>query len=159
MEKFEITKEQVLELAKSCRNYEDLRKWFPEAFKTKFTGWAKDIYEFNKEWIAYYENDILRYGINASGEWFEAKSISNYKECDSNRLATEQEVKTTLINEAKKRGYHNNCTNTQASYVYDIDYNYMFFDGIKVFNKGKWAKIIETITKKEAEKLLNKKII
>lgn len=161
MKKFKITKEQILEI-EDCGNYivtERLKSMFPEAFKTKFTGWAKDIHEINKEWIAYYENDVLKYGINANGDWFKSKSNSNYNECESNREATEQEVKTALINEAKKIGYHNNCTNTQAIYVYDIDYNYMFFDGIKVFNKGKWAKIIETITKKKAEKLLNKKII
>lgn len=177
MKKFKITKEQVIQLAKNNQENkeqlvdDDLRNWFPEAFKTKFTGWAKDIHEFNKEWIAYYENDILRYGINASGEWFEAKSISNYKECDSNRLATEQEVKTALINEANKKyplGTNINCLVNKnnirivcefSQVDYYFDENDMYLAGACIFEKGKWATITETITKEEAEKLLNKKII
>jgi len=183
MENFEITKEQILEI-EDCGNYivtERLKSMFPEAFKTKFTGWAKDICEFNKDWIAYYENDILKYGINASGEWFEAKSISNYNECESNRLATEQEVKTALINEAKKRGFGSigvkfidvfgdlqtseingfdfwNLNNSNVLLENKFNISVSSCGGV-IFNKGKWATIIETITKEEAEKLLNKKII
>ena len=173
MEKFEITKEQVLKVAEwgNSRDKELIKSWFPDAFKTKFTGWAKDIYEFNKEWIAYYENDILIYGINASGDWFEAKSNANYNECVSNREATKQEVEIALIKEAKKKypiGTNINClvnknniviVNDFSVFHYYFKENDLYFAGACIFLNGKWAEIIETITKEEAEKLLNKKII
>lgn len=171
MEKFEITKEQVLEIAETSNMATHIfLGLFPDAFKTKFTGWAKDIHEFNKEWIAYYENDILRYGLNTSGDWFESKSNANYNECESNRVATEQEVKTSLINEAKKRGFvksasfnsldGNTCNLLGTDFIFNRNILYAS-DDIKdiLFDNGKWAEIIETITKEEAEKLLNKKII
>ena len=36
MEEFKITKEQILELAKSSWSEPPLKRWFPEAFETKF---------------------------------------------------------------------------------------------------------------------------
>lgn len=171
MEKFEITKEQVLKVAEwgNLKDKELIKQWFPDAFKTKFTGWAKDIHEFNKKWIAYYENDVLKYGIDASGDWFKAKSNANYNECESNREATEQEVETALINEAKIRyrndvnilslAFNNDIDKLGLTFQYYLDRNDLWSNGIKIFNNGKWAGIIETITKEEAEKLLNKKII
>lgn len=175
MKKFEITKEQVMQLAKNNKENKeqlvdaDLRNWFPGAFKTKFTGWAKDIHEMNEDWIAYYENDILKYGINANGDWFESKSNANYNECESNRVATEQEVETALINEAKKQGLidwvYIKATNgdcglvNKGNWIYDENVNKLYYAGFILFDNGKWATIIETITKEEAEKLLNKKII
>jgi hypothetical protein len=40
MEKFEITKEQILEVAEwgNSKDNELIKQWFPNAFKTKFTG-------------------------------------------------------------------------------------------------------------------------
>jgi len=172
MEKFEITKEQILIVAEwgNLKDKELIKQWFPDVFKTKFTGWAKDIYEFNKDWISYYENDVLKYGISASGDWFKSKSNSYYSECESNRVATEQEVKTALINEAKKRGFvksasfnsldGNTCNLLGTDFILNRNTLYAS-DGVNdvLFDNGKWATIIETITKEEAEKLLNKKII
>jgi len=169
MKKFEITKEQIIELSIQNNIEIKLKKWFPDAFKTKFTGWAKDIHEMNEDWIAYYENDILKYGINANGDWFKSKSNSYYNECESNRKAMEKEAKTALINEAKKIGLidGNYIKATDGDYgllnggiwIYSKDVNKLYYDGFILFDNGKWATIIETITKKEAEKLLNKKII
>jgi len=144
MKKFEITREQIIELSIQNNIEIKLKKWFPDAFKTKFTGWAKDIHEMNEDWIAYYENDILKYGINANGDWFKSKSNANYNDDERNKEATEVEIKTALINEAKKRGYHNNCTNNKARYAYSMDYNHMYYNGVKVFDNGMW---LETITK------------
>jgi len=169
MKKFEITKEQIIELSIQNNIEIKLKRWFPDAFKTKFTGWAKDIHEMNEDWIAYYKNDILKYGINANGDWFESKSNANYNECESNREATEQEIKTALINEAKKRGlidgsYIKSTTGdcglvNDGNWIYAKNSNCLFYAGFILFDNGKWAEIIETITKEEAEKLLNKKII
>lgn len=172
MKKFEITKEQVLKVAEwgNSKDKELIKKWFPDAFKTKFTGWAKDIHKMNEDWIAFYENDILRYGINANGDWFKSKGNSYYGKCESNRIATEKEVKTALVNEAKKRGFVMGCTwnssvftaFTGYSFYYNFKYNSLTLQGDIIFENGIWQiadEIIETITKEEAEKLLNKKII
>jgi len=176
MKKFEITKKQVMQLAKNNKENKeqlvdaDLRNWFPDVFKTKFTGWAKDIHEMNEDWIAYYENDIFKYGINANGDWFKSKSNANYNECESNRVATEQEVSTALINEAKKRGFVMGCTWNSSvftafagySFYYNFKYNSLTLQGATIFKNGIWKvvdEVLETITKEDAEKLLNKKII
>jgi hypothetical protein len=122
----------------------------------------------NEDWIAYYKNDILKYGINANGDWFKSKSNANYNECESNRIATKKEVKTALINEAKKRGFVIGCTwnsniftaFTGYSFYYNFKYNNLTLKGATIFKNGIWQiadDIIETITKEEAEKLLNKK--
>lgn len=170
MKKFEITKEQIIELSIQNNIEIKLKNWFPDAFKTNFTGWAKDVHEINEDWIAYYENDILKYGINANGDWFESKSNSYYNECESNREATEEEVKTALINEAKKRGFVTWCTwnssvftaFTGYSFYYNFKHNSLTLQGATIFKNGIWKivdDIVETITKEDAEKLLNKKII
>lgn len=170
MKKFEITREQIIELSIQNNIEIKLKNWFPDAFKTKFIGWAKDIHEMNEDWIAYYENDILKYGINANGDWFKSKSNANYNECESNRVATEQEVETALINEAKKRGFVMGCTwdngvftaLTGYSFYYNFKYNNLTLQGATIFKNGIWKivdEVLETITKEEAEKLLNKKII
>ena len=170
MKKFEITKEQILEIAETSNMATHIfLGLFPDAFKTKFTGWAKDIHEFNKKWIAYYENDVMKYGISASGYWFKPESNANYNEYENDREATEQEVETALINEAKKRGLidWNYIKATNGDYglvndgiwVYDKNVNKLYYAGFILFDNGKWATITPTKTKEEAEKLLGVKII
>tara|TARA_R110002167_G_scaffold274525_1_gene480596 strand:+ start:908 stop:1423 length:516 start_codon:yes stop_codon:yes gene_type:complete len=83
--------------------------------------------------------------------------------------ATDEEVKKALIKEAKKRGFKKGCeyigvrdlTIQKATKNIDVwncnsciemGFDYVFLD-------GKWATIIETITKEQAEKELGKTII
>ena len=84
-------------------------------------------------------------------------------------LATNQEVEDALFSEAKKRGYKkgnyvcliNKKVELYAGYL--ISYNHynnnLWIENGCVFQNGEWAEITETITKAEAEKLLNKIII
>jgi len=84
-------------------------------------------------------------------------------------LATNQEVENALIIEAKKRGYTKGnfisftsgeiANGNNYEIVYDNNNNEFWNKNGCVFRKGKWAEILETITKAEAEKLLNKIII
>ena len=86
-------------------------------------------------------------------------------------LATEKEVETALIQEAKKRGFKEGVRfrSAHANATYSILGYSLEFDGSLhcqrnagcIFNtdNGKWAEIIETITKKDAERELGKKII
>lgn len=165
----EITKEQVLELRSSSNN-ELLKKWFPEAFGLEVGKW----YQYDKMDILFnfqgkysVRNDSGAYGFNSLGEWHENLGVDLD---DPLREATHDEVSNALIREAKKRGYKDGnyyCLSNSKTY-YNISDKFTFeegklFHGIGlrniVFADGEWAEIIETITKEEAEKLLNKKII
>ena len=167
--KMKITKKQVKQLDKGEVT---VRELFPEVFETKLKvgKWYKHkyigyIFCFN----GVYE-DYSQYGILSNGEWSE--NISSDK---SNLIdfipATEEEVKTALINEAKKRGYNKGLyvdffgVGKRFIPFYVISYYYtnnsisLIHDDYFIFKDGIWAEIIETITKEEAEKILNKKIV
>ena len=93
--------------------------------------------------------------------------------------ATEEEVFEALKNEAIKRGFNKIGVHFKGvnghDLISDIDIDFwnkncyssnenkfnisVCESGGVIYRQGKWATIIETITKKEAEKLLNKKII
>lgn len=132
--------------------------------------WYK--YEGEKEFITFIKPDCRRYGIGLNGKWF----------CDANKInevngyyeATEQEVFEALKNEAVKRykvGDYINCLHYKyLDKVYNLNFeisedltcirlrNKEGYLGC-VFDSGKWAEIIPTITKQEAEKQLNCKIV
>lgn len=170
MKKFEITKEQILELSKSVRNYDDLKQWFPEAFKIELEvgEWYKHV-EIKNSLV--FKISELGYGwFNGIYKENEFWSIEDYNLWIE---ATPKEVETALINEAKKRGFE------VGTCFLDIEHEgyEVCSDEIKIcdsceclslqfgegngliYYKGKWAKIIQTITKEEAEKKLNCKII
>ena len=161
---FSITKEQLRQLTDP-----KVKEWFPEVFNLSkdFTGWLKTEGELNKKWICYFENGFQKYGICSDGNWFtqniEVRINANDVE------ATEQEVFEALKNEANKRGFVDGAwtISVKSNYLWGIESNDFGFgcegefqiDEICIFDKGNWATIITTITKSEAEKLLNKKII
>lgn len=167
MKKFEITKEQLQTIEPY---YSAVKEWFPDAFKKEFTGWAKDILQSNEKWIAYFENDIFRYGIGAGGKWFDSKNeihLFKFSDQKHKREATPQEVEDALICEAEKRGlldgsYYVSPKVYKSIVKYPLELSNNILsdaDGNYIFESGKWATIIETITKEEAEKILNKKIV
>jgi len=133
-----------------------LKETFPEVFES-FTGWM--ICESNK-YIAYFEKDNLKYGIMASGDWFEN---SNYKlsNCAVDRPATPQEIQDALEKEAVRRGFKEGIEylspSSRIDNICDGNFNFnngdncLYSNGIAVFNNGIWATIIQTITKQEAE--------
>lgn len=186
--KFEITKEQIIILNtdgnKDVRKC--MREWFPDVFEVKLEvgKWYKcnhtdcQIHE-NKSLI--FVSDISGkstdgFGFDFNGKWFDKKrncgTISK-----SYRLATPQEVETDLKNEAVKRykegdylvrKFDKNLGDViinkeiyciDSEYYYNAQEDYLEFHGFVVYSKGQWATVLETKTIKEAEELLNCKII
>ena len=95
-----------------------------------------------------------------------------YTSCSIKYLekATKEEVEKHLIEEAKRRGYSEtnikcltgikNSFNTSYDWYYSILKDALYTmprgnGGNTVYEKGKWAEIIQTMTKEEAEAKLN----
>lgn len=139
-----ITEEQIRKIASQELDIKDL---FPEVFN--FTGWAKD--KNNKNWLGYYENNILQYGIDVDGNWLSIDNGSKYNP-NTDRPATNEEVQTALVNEAKKRGFVIGCKHTitngdgeanalTESFRFDESNNKLFFNDLSIFQKGTWAEV------------------
>lgn len=169
MKTFEITKEQIIKLHKN-EGSKYVKEWFPDAFKPELEveKWYKYPI-FSEKFIFHFNGNIdtFQYGFDAIGDFSISLAIRN-EEINQYFEITPQEVENALINEAKKRGLNvygayiestqGICGNiTGGSYVYSS--NKLYYSGFVIFDNGQWAEIIETITKEEAEKLLNKKII
>lgn len=170
--KMKITKKQIKQLDKGEVT---VRELFPDVFEkeVKFTGWAKD--DVLPLWLGYYENDVFKYGIDSLGHWVsEDVKESKYSKDSSNRPATDQEVTEALTKESVKKGFKkgvrfirvNSITNECISIFNDVFKNDLLLtdkglmdDCNYILCNGKWATIIETITKAEAEKELGKTII
>jgi len=164
--KFEITKEQVLELH---HHGHDLTKTqlgdiFPEFFENDLVvgRWiTKD--EEDCLWIVYISEKNELYGINLDGVWFKSVKIEETIKAmlrnPENRYATPQEVESALIGEAKKRGYRDGdfvtpLWETPYTKWSLIGNNFRFENGKLylsscIFKDGIWATIIpdETFTK------------
>jgi len=157
MKKFEITKEQIKTIEADGCTY--VKEWFPDAFKKKLIigKWYKAPYGS----LICFTGDLRKsYGISNFGNWFNDDWVLNQSELIE---ATPQEVESALICEATKR--YANGVIIQSLYDYEakkigncIQYynetNCLWSNGVKLFDNGKWAEIIETITIQEAEKLL-----
>ena len=163
-ETFEITKETIIKYK--------MKDEFPEVFKVKLevgkwykkpnTPFVYHILEIKDK------NNIKAYGFDSEGEYSNTNKFDwGTPECLTK--ATEQEVLEALKNEAVKRGfvdgsyikledYEGFCRKNEDS-KYFTEHNCFDFLGRTVFDNGKWAKIIPTKTKEEAEKLLGVKII
>ena len=111
-------------------------------------------------------NNNLNYGF-FGGEWGECWSMNFPKVW---RPATDKEVEEALIKEAKRRGLEhgnfeclfmvtNPYTDGEPQYDFDPFFNRLGIYRNVCFDNGKWAEVIETITKEEAEKELGKKIV
>ncbi len=169
-----ITKSQIKELDNGTTT---VRELFPSVFETviKKGKWHK-----SKELggSLFYitttktndDNCYSGYGFENNTFYEERK---NYWNCDNVLEATNQEVeealKSELIRLGVKDGAYFNCLESKKPLKcygcptpyfahYYID-DYIYFGGVKVYEKGVFARPSETITKSEAEKLLNKKII
>jgi hypothetical protein len=90
--------------------------------------------------------------------------------------ATDKEVEEALIKEAKKRGFKegvrvdkllytnigslNGDSKTCENKEFKLSFGHLFIGNLLIFhNTGKWAEIVETITKEQAEKELGKTIL
>jgi hypothetical protein len=115
-----ITKKQIKQLDKGKTT---VRELFPDVFE-EFTGWAKTNELDNGKYLAYFEKNILKYGFSDIGEWFVCEYKNQYNYNPSTKCpATDEEVKTALIEEAKKRGFKNS-----------------------IFYNGKWTEIVKEKT-------------
>jgi hypothetical protein len=160
-----ITKEQLLTLEADGIGY--IREWFPEAFE-KQNGWYTDK-EYPK-WFGYFIEDKLCYGFNTDGHYFKEEIPIDDSEKSNDIKATPEQVETALTNEAVMRGFKEGvwleslivgngdvkCCDNHS--ILDKDGSF-WIGGSCVMKDGIWAEIIPTITKEEAEKKLNCKII
>jgi hypothetical protein len=170
-----LTTQQLTQLKEVANNetIDLLKEWYPEKFEVekKVHTFYYVKYEHGEYLFAYFSMDSnLVYGFNKSG-WRE--SFHWYLENEPKAtLATEEQILKFMIPEAKKRGYKNGNYKCMymPNYTAEVEENSFLFErgelwqGTKsnanrIFEKGKWAEIIETITKEEAEKMLNTKII
>jgi hypothetical protein len=174
-----ITKEQLLELENGF-TLPKLKEWFPDVFEVKLEvgKWYKSTYTDNTDPVnksiifidSLYVNKVNGYGFDYKGIWFDKKYNCGTVGYHWS-LATEQEVFEALKNEAVKRGFNSDIPihiKSRNAYSYlakpsNSDFffknNCLYLWEIKIFNKGIWAEIIPTLTKKEAEEKLNCKIV
>lgn len=163
---FSITKDQLRQLTDP-----KIKEWFPEVFSLPkdFTGWVRIEGILNKKWLTFFENGFQKYGFDSEGNWF--SQIIKVSLQGNEFETTNEEVFEALKKEAVKRGFEKG-TFVEKCLVHDIsgkmDFEFksrveklkiFWLGGFCIFKNGKWATIIQTITKSEAEKLLNKKII
>jgi len=167
MKKYELTQEQINQLAEKKHAKELLKEFLPEAFENKLEvgKWYID-----KGCLFNYQTKKSVYGFFTNNEWIDKKwKWTNNKGV---RLATEEEVKEALINEAKKRGFNNigdlKIKNTYGcirngyrtnnnNFYYDYISNTLQLDGVIIFRNGFWAEIvIEDIpTQEEIDRVIN----
>ena len=176
MKTFELTQEQINQLAEKKHAKELLQEFIPEAFETKLEvgRWYK--LKDNPKILALYDcfkhHRPYAYLFNAKGDYEYKVEWSLFELPTYWELATEEEVSEALINEAKKRGYKEGVrcqfglikeirTIETNDFEFKLEYNTL---GIKckngnadiIFRSGKWAEIIEQAepTKEEINRVL-----
>jgi len=140
---------------------------FPEVFEEDNVilevgnNWYKSISEYGSLFQYIGKNKVRGFfrGYDWTNEWSWSRTIK----C---RLATEQEVFEALKNEAVKRycnGNYLESVELKNEFMFDGDIKFkhglLYCNGNTLFAHGKWAKVLEPITKEEAEKQLGRKII
>jgi len=163
MKNYEITEEQIKELAKGNAK---VKKWYPEVFETTLEvgRWYKNEdygnlvfmtdkfkeQDFNSEFTTFAKGYGFKFSYEK--EWYEDLHFSDSRKFT---LATDTEVLEALKNEFKKQ--NPNVTIYQFFFIKN-ELTGWLGDGksTKLFKNGIWTKFH---TKEEAEKMLNAKII
>lgn len=180
---FTITKEQIECLIKMAEHGStnvikaDLKNWFPKAFEKELIvgKWYKHrIHEYIFCFNGQYE-DKSQYGFSPYGEWRTDASSAKRHLCHLD-LATEEEVESALIAEAKRRGYKKGVTclfgfakvkRTISTNKIKWDTNYIGEGHLSmgtdiIFKDGRWNEIIPTektvIPHEKALKIIAKKL-
>jgi len=178
---YEITEEQIKELAKGNAK---VKKWFPEVFETKLEigRWYKGTYLNSNNDLLFISNldekrNLKGFGVSYAGNWFDCRKktlhYGNIEESNDWTPATDTEVLEALTNEAKKKYKIGDYVNPPSKiwsrkiklYLakdekeFTYRNNELLFCGVQIYSNGKWAEIVKTYTKEEAEKMLNAKII
>lgn len=173
-----ITKKQIIALDKGETT---VRELFPEVFETKLQ--IGKWYKSENHLICFEEkvNDIYYYYGFYNKTWYDNTGkikdnyITNKNLLNSLLPATEEEVKDALVKEAIKRGFKEGAlikkTGINSYFKFKFEQikqkDFKYFPKLNIldsqnghiFENGKWAEIVETITKEEAEKQLGKVII
>jgi len=168
MKKVEVSVDFIKEAHQSaCANLKQrIEKELPDLFNKLEVGkWLKTKLESNNRWLVYVNNDCSFYGFNSAGKWFDCqKSTYNPIEDTNNYYATEEEVKTALVNEAVKRGFElgkkvkwnfegsegYKCSNVTKDYFeYFVNENKLELSYGIIFDNGKWETLITEPTEKE----------
>ena len=160
---FSITKEQLRQLTDP-----KVKEWFPEVFKVKLEvgKWYKS--KIGLFCITKIENNTANaYGFH-NGIWKD-KGRFTLNVAENDVEATKKEVFEALKNEAVKRGLVEGTYFKSSISGYDYEFTNIRFtesfdmvwseNGGVIFDNGVWTTILQTITKSEAEKMLNRKII
>jgi len=156
----EVTEETIKSYHEdACQEFKTrIEKDFPDLFNEGFkvgkwyksSGETKAVY-FLKEIIG---TTLMAYGINWRSEWRDLKDFGNTTD-SGQEPATDEEVSTALISEAKKRGYKsgnhncltigNTCDLVKAKYFFE--YGDLWMGEITkrnlIFCDGLWAEIIK----------------
>ena len=176
MKKYELTQEQINQLAEKKYAKELLQEFLPEAFENKLEvgkvykypslGGGKFMFKFN-------EFGINNYGFNIIGEWSDnlgvwKNAVNLYEE------ATKEEWLEALKEEAIKRGYKKGvkCKFGTSKEIRTIETNKFFFDfnsnklylihssgdnADEIFRNGFWAEIVSEYipTQEEIDRVIN----
>ena len=174
MKTFELTQEQIDRLAEKKHAKKLLQEFVPEAFKTELEVGRWYRLKDNPEILALYDcfkhHRPYAYIFNENGNYEYRVEFSLFELPTYWELATEEEVREALINEAKKRGYKEGVKckfgiiediRTIETNIFDWNGKYLFVRCINgnadiIFRSGKWAEIIEQSepTKEEINRVL-----
>lgn len=148
-------KYKILEAYPEVKPKLEVGKWYKDTFYER-KGDVYFITKINENGTCY------GYGIKCV-EWIEVTKEDGlhclYNSIASKYLipATEEEVSEALIQEAKKRGFNSKticiclddntypkkCGTTTIQYEYNYEDDYLFCGKQNIYEKGKWAEIIE----------------
>lgn len=175
MKKVEVSVKFIKEAHSSaCANWKQrIEKELPDLFNKLEVGkWYKVIdktNQFTKNEFAliYFDNNENHFGISFRQKWtIKFVNLLEVLKIDTDEvvLATEEEVKTALVNEAVKRGFElgkkvkwdfngfegYKCSNiTKDNFEYFVNENKLELSYGIIFDNGKWATIITEPTEKE----------
>ena len=186
--KYEITKEQILETIRTGTDVTEryFKEIIPEAFKKELEigKWyitdGNKCGQYGKTLIANFsgKEEASNYGITFLGTWGKDLTLYHNDLGRSTRLATDEEVSASLINEAKKRGYKKGnfkCIFNRED-EFNLDYKKWFYCDIEkslftmpygeggscLFKDGKWAEILPqektVVSMAKALKIIAKKM-
>jgi len=115
-------------------------------------------------------------GFNCSEIWMKDWLTDGSNELSSLIPCSDKEVEQALIKEAEKRGFkegvrvdkvnlsddcnpNNRLKNNNINTNELFSHGFLWVSSILIYDNGKWATIVETITKEQAEKELGKTIL
>lgn len=125
-------------------------------------------YKHENGHIVNYQGKSSGYGWTSLHGWYNNNKWSFDSDRKSWKIVNEIEVEECLIKEANKRGYQERVKIDFIAGVCELNHKKpylqngaLWYGDCRVFVNGEWAKIIErsVITKKEAERILNKTIV